>query len=71
METSIKRITLRLGKVILEAINTGKLQVDGTGFGELMAELLFAPKGQTKVIKTVNSVFSESSFINAVSVIIK
>ena len=73
MGTSTRKRSPRTNKIINENIGKGGINAGGHGQGlaELIPQLLFPQKGQSKIKKTANEVFSSQTYYNSVTKITK
>lgn len=73
MGTSTRRVFKRANKIIEDSLEAGMLSKsgDGSGLSELMAEFIYAEKGQTKIKKELNRVFASAGYYSSISKIVK
>lgn len=73
MGTSTRKTLPRSNKIINETISNGGLSLSGEGNGlaNLIPKLMFPDRGQSKIKKASNSVFSSETYYSSVRKIVK
>ena len=73
MGTSTRKTLQRSNRIINEGISNGDLSSSGGGVGlaNLIPKLMFPNKGQSKIKKVSNSVFSSATYYSSVRKIVK
>ena len=73
MGTSTRKTLPRSNKIINETISNGAMSSTngGNGLANLIPKFMFPDKGQSKIKKTSNSLFSSQIYYNSVKKIVK